>query len=238
MAFSLNAIVPWGRSFDEYVRMFALTDDDLTLRIVSCADGPASFNAEMFRRGLRVVSCDPLYQFTSGQIESRITTTYDHMMRQARENEHQFNWSYIKSLDELGCLRTTAMNTFLADYETGRRAGRYVVGELPDLPFKRDSFDIALCSHFLFVYSVQLSLSFHQQAIKAMCGVAREVRIFPLLTYNAEPSPFIEALKELMAEAGYWVSIESVPYEFVRGGDKMLRVSRSFEIDAPLQVIR
>ena len=85
---------------------------------------------------------------------------------------------------------------------------------------------MALCSHFLFLYSDKLSLGFHQQAIEAMCAVAREARIFPLLTYNAEPSPIVEPLLERLAQAGYTVAIERVPYEFQRGGNSMLRVVR------------
>ena len=42
----LNQIIPWGRSFQEYRRMFTLTDEDLRGSILGCADGPASFNAE------------------------------------------------------------------------------------------------------------------------------------------------------------------------------------------------
>ena len=34
MPFTLDHVVPWGRSFDEYRRMFALTDDDLNTRIL------------------------------------------------------------------------------------------------------------------------------------------------------------------------------------------------------------
>jgi len=51
MAFELTHAVPWGRSFDEYVAMFALSDDDLQRRLLGCADGPASFNCELTRRG-------------------------------------------------------------------------------------------------------------------------------------------------------------------------------------------
>ncbi len=68
MAFTLEQIVPWGRSFGEYVRMFALTEADLEKRILGCGDGPASFNAAMFRRGRRVVSVDPLYGFSAEQV--------------------------------------------------------------------------------------------------------------------------------------------------------------------------
>jgi hypothetical protein len=55
----LEHVVPWGRSKDEYVRMFGLTDKDLSGRVLDCAGGPASFNAEATREGRRVVSCDP-----------------------------------------------------------------------------------------------------------------------------------------------------------------------------------
>jgi hypothetical protein len=56
MSFTLNQVVPWGRSFEEYVAMFALTDVDLGGRILGCGDGPASFNAVLTSRGGRIVS--------------------------------------------------------------------------------------------------------------------------------------------------------------------------------------
>ena len=37
MGFKLDNVVPWGRSFDEYVKMFNLTDDELKLHILCCA---------------------------------------------------------------------------------------------------------------------------------------------------------------------------------------------------------
>src|SRR5215471_7275287 len=55
---TLDRVVPWGRSFDEYCRMFALEEPDLARRILGCGDGPASFNAVATRRGLTVTSCD------------------------------------------------------------------------------------------------------------------------------------------------------------------------------------
>jgi hypothetical protein len=48
MAMQLNQVVPFGRSLDEYRAMFSLSDDDLGKEIVCVADGPASFNAEMW----------------------------------------------------------------------------------------------------------------------------------------------------------------------------------------------
>jgi hypothetical protein len=226
MPFRYEEAVPWGRSFEEYRRMFSLTDDDLRRKILGCADGPASFNAAMFQRGQRVISCDPLYQFTAPQIRARIAATYHNVMEQTGRNQEKYVWEVIKSLDELGRIRMAAMDDFLADYERGTHDGRYITAELPNLPFSRDAFELALCSHFLFLYSDNFSLAFHQQAIDALCHVAHEVRIFPLLTYNATLSPYVVPLTNSLRAAGYTVTIEPVAYEFQRGGNQMLKITR------------
>jgi hypothetical protein len=226
MTFRYDEAVPWGRSFTEYRHMFNLTVADLGRKILGCGDGPASFNAHMLERGHRVVSCDPLYQFTAQQIQNRIDATYHTVIEQTRRNQSKFVWDVIPSPDELGRIRMAAMADFLADYPRGMVDGRYVAAELPDLPFADQSFDLALCSHFLFLYSDNFSLEFHQQAVQAMCRVAHEVRIFPLLTYNADPSPYIDPLVAHLTQAGYSVNIETVDYEFQRGGNQMMRVCR------------
>ena len=224
MGFKYEEAVPWGRSHDEYLRMFNLTAEDLRRRILGCADGPASFNAGMSKRGLTVVSCDPLYGCDAGQIRRRIDATYEDVMAQTRRNLAKFLWEGIASVEELGRVRRGAMAEFLEDYDRGRAQGRYVEASLPDLPFAASSFELALCSHFLFLYSDSLSLEFHQQAVDELCRVAREVRIFPLLDYNAEPSPLIGPVKDHCERRGRSVFIESVPYEFQRGGNKMMRI--------------
>src|SRR4029077_10336757 len=115
--FTLDQVVPWGRSFEEYRRMFALSDADLRLRILGCADGPASFNAESARRGTAVVSIDPLYRLDSSMIRDRITATYDQMLEQAQRNSQRFVWDTIGSVAELGRVRMQAMQAFLDDYD-------------------------------------------------------------------------------------------------------------------------
>jgi hypothetical protein len=224
MAFKYEEAVPWGRSFDEYCRMFDLTSEDLGRTILGCADGPASFNAEMFAKGNPVVSCDPIYQFTREQIRTRIGATYDTVIGQTRDNKDKFVWDVIPSVEDLGRRRLSAMNIFLKDYEEGLAQGRYVPAELPDLPFHAQSFDLALCSHFLFFFGDHLSLGFHKNAVDELGRVAREVRLFPLLTYNSEPSPLVMAVVEHVQRTGHTASIRKVPYEFQRGGNMMLTI--------------
>ncbi len=234
MALTYDSVVPWGRSFDEYGRMFALSDVDLHARIIGCGDGPASFNAELSARGGRVVSVDPLYQFTTAQIQARIDATYTTVLTQTRANQAKFVWDQIASPEALGQIRLAAMQAFLADYAPGQRAGRYVAAALPDLPFTDGAFDLALCSHFLFLYSDNLSLEFHHAALAAMCRLAREVRIFPLLTYNAEVSPDLAPVRARLAARDCQAAVETVPYEFQRGGNQMLRIRATQVSDAAL----
>jgi hypothetical protein len=222
--FTLEQVVPWGRSFEEYCHMFSLSSDDLARRILGCGDGPAGFNAQATRRGATVVSCDPIYQWDTAQIRSRITATYDTVLDQARRNADEFVWDSIASVEELGAVRMAAMAEFLEDYSRGQANGRYLAAELPSLPFADASFDLALCSHLLFLYSLQLDEAFHHQSIRELCRVAQEVRIFPLLALGGQRSPYIDAVMPSVRAAGYEVAIERVPYEFQRGGHEMMRI--------------
>ena len=225
--FTLDQVVPWGRSFDEYRRMFALTDTELGLRIIGCGDGPASFNAEATRRGTRVVSCDPIYRYDVEQIRSRIESAYSQILEQTRLNLDDFVWTWIRSVDELGAVRMAAMNDFLGDYAAGKAQARYIDAELPNLPFRDLSFDLALCSHFLFLYTTQLGEAFHESAIREMCRVASEVRIFPLLALGTTVSPLVGRMAASFGRQGFRVAIETVPYEFRRGGNEMMRIWRT-----------
>jgi Methyltransferase domain len=222
MTFTLDKVVPWGRSYAEYVSMFDLTTADLACRVLGCGDGPAGFNTKLTEQEGQVVSVDPIYMFDALQIQNRIAESYEIVMAQVRQNQNNFVWDVIPSIERLGEIRMSAMDAFLADFEHGKQQGRYVVGELPSLPFANEQFDIALSSHFLFLYSAHLSADFHRQAIAEMLRVAREVRIFPLLALDGSVSPYLSVISEDFSRRGFAVQIRNVAYEFQRGGNQML----------------
>ena len=217
MSITLDQVVPWGRSLEEYRRMFDISERDLDARILGCGDGPASFNAEMTALGRAVVSCDPIYAFSKEQIARRVEDTYDPIVEQVRRNAQNYVWSDFRDPDDLGRHRLATMRAFLADFDTGRAAARYLPDALPALSFADSQFDLALCSHLLFLYSEQLSLDFHVAAIRELCRVAREVRIFPLLALDCRPSPHIAPVQERLREAGFTAELVRVPYEFQAG---------------------
>jgi hypothetical protein len=227
MSFTLDKIVPWGRSYEEYVSMFSLSKDDLDLYILGCADGPSSFNYALTKRGGKILSADPLYQYTKEQIAQRIKDTYNDILDQTRKNEYEFVWTAIHSVEELGRIRTCAMQEFLDDYENGLEESRYVPESLPFLSFADKQFQLALCSHFLFLYSDQLNLDFHINSVHEMCRVAHDVRIFPLLKLGAESSPYVEPVMKNIQGMGYKAEIVRVEYEFQRGGNNMLKIHKA-----------
>ena len=224
MVMKLDEVVPFGRSLDEYKRMFALSQADLQRKIIGVGDGPASFNAEMASLGKTVVSVDPLYGYRAEAIEQRFFTVVDDIIAQVEATPDDWVWSYHKSPADLRENRLAVMRRFVADYDTGRAEARYVMGELPSLDFHDNQFEIAVCSHLLFLYSDHLSYAFHRAAVLEMLRVANEVRIFPLLTLMLAESPHLPALTRDLAAAGFRISVEKVDYEMQRGGNKMLRI--------------
>jgi SAM-dependent methyltransferase len=222
----LGQIVPFGRSRQEYELMFDLTEADCQGRILGCGDGPASFNAEMTQAGYSVISIDPIYQFSGAEIKQRFLETVDNIIAQVEATPQNWVWSYHRDPEDLRRNRTEALTKFLADYEPGLTAGRYRLAALPELPFADREFDLALCSHLLFLYSDLLSAEFHQQSILELCRVTTEVRIFPLLTLSLQMSPHLEPVREMLAVHGIQSEITTTSYELQKGGNQMMRLFR------------
>ena len=226
MAMQLDQVVPFGRSLDEYRQMFALSEDDLARNIIGVGDGPASFNAEMHALGKRVVSIDPLFRFSADAIEWRFYAVVDNIIEQVKATPDDWVWTYHRSPEHLRQTRINVLARFITDYEAGKTTGRYVVGELPHLDVPDNQFDLAVCSHFLFLYSDHFSYEFHRMAILEMLRVASEVRVFPLMTLLLKPSPYVVPLMEELCSLGYTAQIHTVHYELQRGGNQLLSVKR------------
>lgn len=222
----LNAVVPWGRTLEEYQLMFNLSKADAEVQILGCGDGPASFNAEMTALGHSVVSIDPIYQFSAEQIRQRVQATYESVISQVKQNSHRYVWKNFQDADELGQARLAAMERFLLDYEAGKREGRYRNQSLPNLEFTDHQFELCLCSHFLFLYSDQLSLEFHLASIAELLRVSQEVRIFPLVKLDGEPSPYLNPIVEELSNQEFDVQVQAVAYEFQKGGNQMLKIKQ------------
>jgi len=225
MAFLLEKVVPWGRTMDEYIKMFSLSKTDLCKKIASFGDGPASFNYESTVAGHDVISFDIIYQFTKEQIESQICNTKDVVMRQMQQNMQNYIWSDIKDLVDLEKTRMDAMRLFLNDFNDGKGDGRYVYHELPNRTvYDDDTFDIGLSSHFLLMYT-GLGYDFHIQSIDEMLRICKEVYITPIVDLDGNPTKLTEQIIEHYKKA-HQVEIVETSYTFLKNGNQMLYIKK------------
>ena len=226
MVVELKNVVPLGRSLEEYLMMFKLTEEDLNKKILGVADGIASFNAEMTKLGKTVISVDPLYMYSGKELEEQFYNVIDIVVDQLNSTREDYRWNFFKSPEEYKKYRIKTLEKFLSDYDTGKRDRRYILGELPTLNLKDSSFDLALSAHFLFFYSEQLSYEFHLASIKEMLRIANEVRIFPLLDLKLNRSAYLDKVIGELESEGLSVEIQKVDYDMQRGENTMLRIRK------------
>lgn len=225
-AFDLPGIVPWGRRFSEYAAFFGIGDPRELGPVLDIGAGPSSFAAEAHALGFPVVAADPLYGLPAEDITHRFEETVGAVRAGLRRAAYRFNWAHYGSEENVLRLRREALALFAADYEAGKRDGRYVEAALPVLPFPDGAFSLALVSHLLFLYGDRLDFRFHVASLKELLRVAEEVRVFPLLNLDGLPSSHLPgAMKALRAE-GHEAELVEVPFEFQRGATRMLRLRR------------
>ena len=225
MAFLLDKVVPWGRTKQEYIKMFSLSETDLRKKIVGFGDGPASFNCEAAIDGYDVTSLDIIYQFTKEQIESQVNKTKDIIIKQTKQNMQNYIWDSVKDFADLEERRMRAVRLFLDDFDKGKRAGRYIYHELPNRTnFADNTFDIGLSSHFLLMYT-SLGYDFHIQTIDEMLRVCKEVRITPIVDLDGNPSELTERIIEHY-NSSYDVQVIQTSYLFLKNGNQMLCITK------------
>lgn len=136
--------------------------------------------------------------------------------------EGRYDWSFYGSPDGHRAMRQASAEVFGHDLLVN--PGRYVPASLPDLPFRVRQFDLVLCSHLLFTYADRLDAAFHLLALLEMRRVCSgEVRVFPLLDQAGRPQDdLVTQLTTDLAEGGVRAEVREVPYEFQRGGNRML----------------
>jgi SAM-dependent methyltransferase len=213
-----------SRSYDEYVAMFALGSRELSGRVLDCSAGAAEFAAVASAAARHVVAVDPAYALPRSALADRTREDLDRGNAIAADFPDRFTWRWHGSPQRRTAVRQRAMARFVTDVIVSPR--RYVAGQLPQLPFRPGSFDLALCSHLLFTWADQLGRDWHAAAVVELARVAAEVRIFPTVVQGAgEPVPFWDALMGDLERAGLDARLRTVEYEFQVGADQMLVVT-------------
>jgi len=219
----LDRVVLLGRTFEEYRRYFLLEPDDLIgKRVLDVAGGVSSFCAEANKLGMKVTSFDPIYSLPPEEItEPDLESVY-----RTIGSVPTYRWGYYKNPEYMRELRKRASTIFLRDYKIHPQ--HYVAGELPRLSFADGEFDLTLVSYFLFAYQDRLDYEFHRESILEIMRVTRgEARIYPTVTFEAQPSEFIARLRSDPALQTFVFAEIKTDFEFLVNSNSFLKVRHS-----------
>lgn len=224
----LDRVAFYGRTLGEYLRIFDLDLESWQGRsILDCPAGASSFVAEAHVQGIQAVACDLLYGCDVMPLIDRGEADIRYVMERIARVPHLFRWDFYSSLSAVQDYRLTALRRFQDDYERGFEEQRYINAKLPRLPFEDRHFDLVLSGHFLFTYSDRFDYAFHRATVLELIRVsAREVRIYPLQSPDAQPYRHMETLLSDLRQQGIVAEISPVPFEFQRGSNRMLRLIR------------
>ena len=135
-----------------------------------------------------------------------------------------YRWGYYKNPEYMRQLRKRASSLFLLDYKS--HPERYVAGELPRLSFADGEFDLTIVSYFLFAYQGRLGYEFHRDSILEIMRVTRgEARIYPTVTFEAQPSEYIPMLQSDPPLQAFEFTEIKTDFEFLVNSNSFLRVS-------------
>jgi hypothetical protein len=230
--FRFYDVVFFGRSIDEYVRMFDL---DLSIlrdkKILDCCAGPSAFASQAAALNIHVTACDPRYADESGDSFEQVVNDHASSIQTKQEALPDLFYPEIVSVSE----RKRAMQAFIADYRSSKGNGRYVYGSLPSLPFEDRFFDAGLCGNLLFLYSAPevggmmksspFDYHFHLNSIKELMRVVKEdVRIYPLLAPGTRKHKWLQRIVDELSEAGFVAEVLPVAQRDIIGAEYMLRV--------------
>lgn len=210
-----------GRTAVEYERFLDIDPGEWG-SILDCGAGPSSF-AATDHPNTDVIAVDPAYMAPIARLREECESNVDRLATNLPSLSDRFVWRFYESPEERVSYLKEAHGRFLEDVSAN--PSRYVAAGLPELPFRTNSFELALSAHFLFMYEHQLGETFHQHAIAELCRVSRdEVRVYPLLSLDGQPSEQVADVMEWLETAGYEAERRPVPFEFQPGADEMLVV--------------
>jgi hypothetical protein len=222
----LERIVFIGRTFEEYLDMFSLSEEELQgKKILDCPAGACSFTALGNQSGLDVTACDIAYYHSGEDLKNKGFQDVEHTMQNMQKVKNNYKWDYFNDIEGLRKHRLRALQD-CTNHMT-ESSERYIPVTLPSLPFKNAEFDILLSAHFLFTYADKLDYQFHFETLNELLRVTKEeVRIFPLVDFEGKRYEHLDELINYLTYNGCTVEEVKVPYEFQTNANSMLKIKK------------
>ncbi|HEY2493541.1 MAG TPA: SAM-dependent methyltransferase [Paenibacillus sp.] len=223
---SLSRVVFIGRTFDEYLKIFNLSEEELVgKKVLDCPAGACSFTAIANQNDMDVTATDIAYYHPVTELENKGLQDIEHAMEYVEKEQNDYLWDDFKSINELKQNRVQALTECVRDMK--QTPERYAPAILPELPFSDNEFELTLSAHFMFMYADRLDYDFHVQTIQELMRVTRkEIRIFPLVDLSSRRYEHLDKILEFVHAQGWTTEEAKVPYEFQKDANTMLKIKR------------
>lgn len=222
----LERIIFIGRTFEEYMDMFLLTEEELKgKKILDCPAGACSFTAIGNKSGIDVTACDIAYYHSDEDLKNKGLQDIEHAMEHMQKAQNNYRWNYFKNIEGLRNHRLSALQECAYDMKESNE--RYIPVTLPSLPFKDKEFDLLLSAHFLFMYADRLDFQFHIDTLNELLRVTKEeIRVFPLVDLEGKRYEHLGKVIRYLTDNGCSVEEVKVPYEFQANANSMLKIKK------------
>ncbi|MNR02762.1 Methyltransferase domain protein [compost metagenome] len=140
-----------------------------------------------------------------------------------------YDWTFYGSVEQHRAGRLEALQRFIDDYSSSEGAARYHTASLPSLPFQAESFDLVMCSHFLFLYEEQFDYAFHLSALRELLRVCKrggEVRVYPLLNFRTVEYTRLQDLIVEIEKEGFSVQRREASLPFLPNSHQFLSIKK------------
>ncbi|MEW9698491.1 methyltransferase domain-containing protein [Paenibacillus sp. SI8] len=220
-----------SRSCAEYEKMFVLNTEELQgKQVLDVAGGASSFTTEARQKGVLAQAVDPLYSKTVNEITEHGKQEIELVALKMEKLVNVYNWEFYGSVEKHRAGRENSLELFADDYASEDASNRYHAAMLPNLPFENDTFELVLCSHFLFLYEEQFDYDFHLKAIQELLRVCKpggEVRIYPLLSFRTVEYTRLQELLEELTLMGYIAEKRKSELPFLPNSEHYMSVGKS-----------
>lgn len=196
-----------GFTLNDYQKLFSLTDDDLSGRILEIGSGFSTFNLEASRAGAQVVSFDPVYAYEDEEFEGTMEVWLESLKSQSDAKgkellqlcydafDHDFN------LDD-------SWECYWSDWRS--------IEQTED-----GAFDLVLAPYYFFHPEAgDLDQQFNK--IKTLCRIGNELRLFPVSTPSNQVPVELGPIMVALQQDHYRLEVLASSSDLVEG--EMLRV--------------
>ena len=210
----------WIHTYEDYLKIFALNKEDLKKNIIIFPAGISDFNAKFHAENNNITSADEYYQMSPMEIDQYVAGR----IQRLEEKLNELNVEPQNAIELLKKAKQAATG-FKQDFPEGKLQGRYQAMQLPLLPVKEQTYDIALCPRC----PLQHRDKNHQKALEIiteLCRVAHDVRVFISVSDKESFKHSLGPLLMQLQQEDSFIAINDIEVKTPKTHTAMLRITK------------